>query len=58
MFDLENDQKFTFDLSALKKIKEYQTLEEVRSFIDKLIYAGNYINNVVAQKTFAENLLR
>ena len=54
MFDLENNQKFTFDLIALKKIKEYQTLEEVRDFIDKLIYAGNYINNVV-QKTNVNN---
>ncbi len=54
MFDLENNQKFTFDLRSLKKIKGYQTLEEVREFIDKLIYAGNYINNVM-QKTIVNN---
>lgn len=53
-FDPENNEKFIFSLQALKELREYQTVEEVRTYIDKLIYAGNYINEVM-QKTMVDD---
>lgn len=49
-FDLENNEKFLFDLKTLKELKEYQTVEEVRSFIDNLIAAGEYIKDIVNEQ--------
>lgn len=46
-FDPENNEKFIFSLQALKELREYQTLEEVRNYIDKLIAAGEYIRETV-----------
>lgn len=50
-FDIKDNEKFVFSLQALKELREYQTVEEVRSYIDKLIEAGNYIKDVVNQNT-------
>ena len=38
--DPENNQKFTFDLTALNNLKNYESLEEIREFIDSLISAS------------------
>lgn len=46
-FDPENNEKFIFSLQALKELREYQTVEEVREYIDKLIAAGEYIRETV-----------
>lgn len=51
--DLENNERFVFDLKTLKELKEYQTVEEVREFIDKLIAAGEYIRGL-ANETRAQ----
>lgn len=45
-FDPENNEKFIFSLKALKELREYQTLEEVKNYIDKLIEVGNYIKDI------------
>lgn len=50
-FDVENNERFVFDLQTLKEIKEYQTVEEIRNFIDNLIVAGEYIKSVSKEKT-------
>lgn len=49
-FDLENNESFVFDLKTLKELKEYQTVEEIRAFIDKLLAAGEYIKSCVKQE--------
>ena len=49
-FDPDNNEKFIFSLDALKQLREYQTVEEIRNYIDKLIEAGSYIKNVVENK--------
>ena len=49
-FDPENNERFIFSLQALKELREYQTVEEIRNYIDKLIEAGNYIKEVVQDK--------
>lgn len=46
-FDPENNEKFIFSLKALRELREYQTVEEVREYIDKLIAAGEYIRETV-----------
>lgn len=48
-FDPENNEKFIFSLEALKELREYQTVDEIREYIDKLIDAGNYLKEVVQQ---------
>lgn len=53
-FDLENNETFLFDLKTLKELKEYQTVEEVRSFIDNLIAAGDYIKNLANEQNNQE----
>jgi len=49
-FDFENNEKFIFSLQALKELKEYQTVEEVRNYIDKLIENGNYLKERVKKQ--------
>ena len=56
-FDPENNEKFIFSLQALKELKEYQTVEEIRNYIDKLIEAGNYIKKVVENKIKSDSNL-
>lgn len=41
--DAENDQKFVFTLNDLKEFKDFKTIEELRTYIDNLIEAGQYI---------------
>ena len=48
-FDSQNNEAFLFDLQTLKELKEYQTVEEVRSFIDNLIAAGEYIKSIATE---------
>lgn len=49
-FDPENNERFIFSLQALKELREYQTVEEIRSYIDKLIEAGSYIKETIQDK--------
>lgn len=49
-FDLKNNETFMFDLKTLEELKKYQTVEEVREFIDNLIAAGQYIKDIVNEQ--------
>lgn len=45
-FDVENNERFIFSLQALKDLRDCQTVEEVKKFIDKLLEAGEYIKDI------------
>ena len=49
-FDLENNERFIFTLQGLRELRDYQTVEEVRMYLDKLIEAGEYIKNTLEDK--------
>lgn len=51
-FDSDNNERFIFSLKTLKEIRDCQTVEEIRDYIDKLIAAGEYIKeNGLSEKT-------
>ena len=52
--DPENNDRFVFNLEALKRIKDYQTVDEIREFIDKLIYTGEYVQSIVEKENKKE----
>lgn len=49
-FDPNDNEKFTFDLKSLKALRDMQTVDEIRDFLDKLIGAGEYIKEVNNKK--------
>lgn len=49
-FDLDGDNSLKFDMNDLRGLKDCQTDEEIKTFIDKLMRAGKYAKEMIANQ--------